>query len=283
MKKVVYQNGYQASLTRLPSDLIRARELLRDLVWKEIRVRYRYAAMGFFWAILEPLIMMLVLTFVFSMVFRDRIASLGIEGGRGYAAFVLCGLIPWQFFATAMTTATRSLVENRELVKKVYFPREVVPLSAIGVALVNVLVGSVLLLAMYWGLTGNAPGAGVLWWPIIFSIQLGLVCGLGLLTSCAHAHYRDVGYIMEAVVLFGFYATPIIYPPEFVSEAFPQIASLLMLNPMAGLVSAYRECLFLNTAPSLSLLAWPALCAVLSIGLGVVFFRRRSAFIADYL
>lgn len=283
MDKIVYTNGYQARLSRVLPDLIGARQLLLDLVWKEIRARYRYATLGFAWAVLEPLLMMLVLTLVFSLVFRSRIESLGIEGGRGYAAFVLCGLVPWQFFSASVTTATRSLVDNRELVKKVYFPREVIPLSAIGVALVNFAIGTVLLFLMYWILTGTAPGSGVFWWPVVIVVQLGLVCGLSLFLASANAHYRDVAYMVEAVVLFGFYATPIIYPPEFLKEAYPTVSFVLSLNPMAGIVTAYRECLFLDTAPRMGLLVWPALCAAGFLGLGVAFFRRRTAVIADYL
>jgi ABC-type polysaccharide/polyol phosphate export permease len=277
-----YTNAQQYRLARIVPDLVRHRYLLRDLVWKDIRARYRFAVMGFLWAVIEPLLMMLVLTFVFSTLFLDRIDT-GIESGRHYAAFVLCGLIPWQFFASSLTSATRSLVDNRELVKKVYFPREVIPLSAIGVAFVNFCIGLVLLLIISTLLVGRVPGIGIFYFIPIFAIQLALIAGLALLFSVGHAYFRDVGYIVEAAVLFGFYATPVIYPPEMIANAYPSLANLYYANPMAGLLTAYRSALFDNALVPLTTLAWPALAAVLLLALGAATFRKFSPVLADHL
>lgn len=283
MSKVFYTNAHQHQLLRVIPDLIRCRELLLDLVWKEVRVRYRYTIMGFLWAILEPLAMMLILTLVFSYAFRARIEEYGIEAGREVAVFILSGLIPWQFFSTALSSATRSLVDNRTLVQKVHFPREVVPIAAVGVALVNLVIGAFLLLAVFVILMNTLPGSGLLWLPIIFAIQLILVLGLGLLLSAVNAAYRDVAYMVDAALLFGFYATPIFYPPSMVEEALPRFYSIYMLNPMAGLVTAYRNALFDNQPPTLELLGWPALVAVVFLILGAIVFRKKAPFMADNL
>lgn len=283
MGKLFYTNAHQHQLLRVVPDLIRGRELLMDLVWKDVRVRYRYALMGFLWAVLEPLLMMVILTFVFSVAFKGRAEEHGIVTGRGYAVFILCGLVPWQFLSTALTSATRSLVDNANLVKKVYLPREVVPLAAVGVALVNLVIGAVLLVVVYVVLMGQLPGAGLVWLPVVFVIQLVLVAGLGLLLSCAHAHFRDVAYMVDAGLLFGFYATPIFYPPSLVEQAFPSLYRWYMLNPMAGLVTAYRQVLFDNRFPELGLVLWPAAVAVGLLVLGTVVFRRNAPTLSDNL
>ena len=287
MNSLVYTNTQQAQLRRLIPDLIRGRELLRDLVLKDVKVRYRYAAMGLLWAVLEPLFMMLVLTFVFSIVFRTQVAELGIDTGREYAVFILSGLVPWQFFSTALSTATRSLVDNRALVKKVYFAREIIPLSAIGVATVNLAIGTLLFAVVHGALIGTPHAAAFLWLPVVLLIELSLVVGLALLCSCAHAAFRDVGHIVDAALLFGFYATPIFYWPGIVREALAERGldsyyTAYLANPMAGIVTVCRQALFAGTVDA-TLLVWPAVAAALALVIGAAVFRRRTALLADAL
>ncbi len=289
MSNAFYTNAHQSQIHRLIPDLIRARQLLMDLIWKDIRVRYRYAAMGFAWAVLEPLIMMLVLTFVFSVVLQLRFDEIGAGGGPGYdAVFILTGLIAWQFLATSLTSATTSLVDNRNLITKVNFPREVIPLATIGVAVVNFAIGSALLLALYLILVGGFPGPGLLWVVPIFLIQLAIVAGLSLLCSTFNASFRDVSYMVNAALLFGFYATPIFYQTSLVRDALTDrgleaFYPMYFLNPMAGLIMAYRQTLFDGRFPDLIYLAWPAVCAVGVLALGTVAFRKRSPTLADQL
>jgi len=289
MSNTFYTNAHQSQIHRLIPDLIRARQLLLDLIWKDIRVRYRYAAMGFAWAVLEPLIMMLVLTFVFSFVLNLRFDEIGAGGGRGYdAVFILTGLIAWQFLATSLTSATTSLVDNRSLITKVNFPREVIPLATIGVAVVNFAIGSVLLLVLYLLLVGGFPGPGLLWVVPIFLIQLAIVAGLSLLCSTFNAAFRDISYMVNAALLFGFYATPIFYQPSLVRGALTErgleaFYPMYFMNPMAGLIMAYRQALFEGRLPDLMYLAWPALCAAGVLALGIVAFRKRSPTLADQL
>lgn len=282
MSKPVYTNAQQREILRVFPELVRARELLLDLVWKDLRVRYRYAFMGFFWAILEPLLMTLILTFVFSYVFRARIERLGIESGPGYAVFILAGLIPWQFLSASLTTGTRSLVENRNLVQKLYFPREIIPLATVGNAMVNLAIGFVLLMILFTLLV-QPPGIGALYMIALMSIQLAMTVGLVLLLSCANVLFRDVSYMVEVAILFGFYGTPVFYPPSLVAENAPGWYALYMLNPMAGLLTTYRDVLWHNTLSDWTLLVSPVVCAVLFLGLGLWWFRRNSPEFSDYL
>ena len=278
-----YTHTYPRQLSRLLPDLIRGRRLLWDLVWKDVKVRYRYAALGFLWAVLEPLLMMLVLTFVFSIVFKMLVPELGVDSGREYAVFVLSGLIFWQFFSNALSTASKSLVDNRDLIKKVYFPREVVPLASIGVAFVNFIIGFVLLLVVFTLLMQRVP-FGLPWILIPLAIQCALIVGLALIFAAGHANFRDVGYMVDAALLFLFYASPVFYWPSLVAERLSGFwYTLYSVNPMVGLLTAYRHALFLDELPQPGVLIWPAIFAVVALVTGVVVFRRSAPTLADHL
>jgi len=275
-----YSDSHQREIWRVVPELIRARELLLDLIWKDLRVRYRYAFMGFFWALLEPLLMTLILTFVFSKVFTAGVERYGVTTGTGYAAFILVGLIPWQFLAQSLTMGTRALVDNGNLIQKVYFPREVVPLAVIGNGLVNFLIGYGLTLTLFTVLV-QAPGVGAVYLLAVFVIQIALMVGLTLILSCANVFFRDVSYMVDAAILFGFYATPVFYPPEMVAAEMPQLYGLYMLNPMAALLTSYRDLLWFNTLTQPSLLLSPILCATAMLTLGTWLFRRNAPVFAD--
>lgn len=288
MSIFLYSSTTQRRVGRIVPDLIRGRQLLFDLVWKDVRVRYRYAAMGFLWAVLEPLALMLVLTFVFSFVFRIGVSRTGVEAAAGappYAVILLCGLIFWQFMANALGSAAQSLTDNRNLVNKVFFPREIVPLAAIGYPLVNLCIGFVLLLIVHL-ILGGALSVALLWFPVVFAIQLVLTVGLALLFSCGNVCYRDIGYMVSVGIVFGFYASPVFYELDLVTENEKiqgWIAFLYQCNPMAGLLTAYRQILFEHRFPDIGLLVWPAILAVSSLLVGAVVFRRKAPTLSDHL
>jgi len=288
MDQPFYTESHATSLARLPGDLFRARELLFDLVWKDIRIRYRYAALGFLWAVIEPLLLMLVLTFVFSIVFQLDLGGRALGYGPGYdAVFILTGILAWQFLATSLSSATQSLIQGENLVTKVNFPREILPLATVGGAVVNLLIGFVLLLLLRTILVG-VPPATIVWLFPIFAVELTLVTGLALLLSSLNITFRDVAYITNAVLLFGFYATPVLYQTSLVHTAldargYAALYPLYFLNPMAGLLTAYREALLLGEPPSLSNLAWPIVSAAGVLILGTLVFRRRAGTLADQI
>jgi ABC-type polysaccharide/polyol phosphate export permease len=280
MHGAFYTAADAGSIRRLPRDLIRARELLLGLVSKELRVRYRVAALGFFWAVLHPLLMVGILTLVFGYILGPRV---GMDtDGQSYPVFLLCALVPWQFFAQSLNSATNSLVDNRDLIKKVYFPREVVPLSSTLDWAVNFLIGVVLLLIAHL-IFGGRLGAGIFWFAPIFAIEFALAAGLGLLFSALNARFRDVRYIVEVAVAFGFYVTPVFYPINLARENLsPALFNLYRANPMAGIVTAYRSALFADHV-AISGLLWPACAAILALGFGAWVFRRNAITLADYL
>lgn len=292
MRRPFYTATQQRDLSRIIPDLIRYRGLLLNLVSKELRARYRNAMMGFLWAVLQPVLMMAILTFVFGFLLRDLMANkAGFSGGHSYAVFLLCGLVPWQFLALALACGTSSLLESQELIKKVHFPREIIPLAAVMNCLVNLVIGFITLFAVLVILEGvSAIGVGVLYVPIIFAIQFMLVVGLVLLLSALNVYYRDVAYLIDVSLAFGFYATPIFYPLPTTMQSLPVpeaarawLYQLYMLNPMTSLVTAYRQALLENQFPDLLLLARPAVFAVFFVFAGAYVFRRNAPAFADYL
>lgn len=281
----LYSSTHQRRIAPVFRELVRSRQLLLGLVWKDIRVRYRYTAIGFLWAILEPVALMLILTFVFSVVLADKAAFARPSGDTPYAVFLLCGLVFWQFFSNALNNATQSLLESANLVRKVRFTREIVPLAAMGYPLVNLLIGIALLLVLHL-LLGGTLTWHALWLLPLLVVQLALAVGLGLLLSCGNVRYRDVGYMVSVALIFGFYASPVFYGLEFVTanKSIPAWVSVAyQANPMAGLITAYRDVMLHATNPAPALILWPALCAVLSVGVGLVVFRRAAPTLSDHL
>ncbi len=285
MGGLTYASENQRQVRRVLPDLVRARELLFDLVWKDLRARYRYAVMGFLWAVIEPLMFMLILAFVFSFVLADKAALAGGGGVRPFPVMLLSGLIFWQYFTAALSSATVSLVDGRNLVKKVHFTREVIPIAACCVPLVNLCIGFALLVVLHL-VMGGTVSLSTLWILAVFSVQFVLTLGLALLFSCGHVLFRDVGNTVAVGLMFGFYASPVFYPLELVRHAgsLPSwVPVAYMANPMAGLLTCYREVLFEGHHPDPGLLAWPACCAVLVFLAGVILFRRNAPTMADYL
>lgn len=283
----VYKSASQGQVSRVIPDLIRYRGLLRDLVSKGLRARFRNAAMGLVWAALQPLLMTLVLTFVFTLLFNAG----GRGGVRQTALDILSKIIFWQFFSASLLAGVHSILYDQELVKKNYFPREVLPLSALGQTVVNLAVGLLVFVAAHIFLTGTAPALTAVFVPVVFAIELTLIVGLVLLFGALNVFYQDVGFFVEVALTFGFYASPVLYAyedvPRLAQAADNPVIRLLAraypANPMAGILTAYQDALVDGAAPAWSSLAWPAVCAGAVLVLGVTVFRRLSPYFADRL
>jgi ABC-type polysaccharide/polyol phosphate export permease len=195
--------------------------------------------MGFGWAVFMPL----VNTAMFSVIFT-RVAPL--ETPVPYPLFAFCGLWVWNFFASSLRFSVTSLTANSNLVSKVYFPREIFPFAATIVCLVDFAVGSVVLIAlMAW--YGVIPTASILWLPAVIAVQIVFTTAIALLLSMANLFYRDVKYLFEVVITLWMFATSVVYPIERIDGS---LAAILSLNPMTGIIDAYRNVLLLGSAPS---------------------------------
>lgn len=246
-------------------------DLLYTLTVHRIRVRYKQSVLGIGWAVVQPLATMAVFTVVFAYIARIP------TGETPYAVVALAGLVPWTCFSNAIITSTQSLVGQSQLVTRVYFPREILPLTYIAAAAVDCAV-ALLLLTAVMGLYGIAPGSGLLFAPVILLALLGLVCGVALAASATQVRFRDVGVAMPIALQLLMFASPVAYPLETVPARFLDI---YMLNPMAGLVENFRRAV-LGTAPlhveSLAIsLAWTAVV----LPLGYVYFKWVEATAAD--
>lgn len=247
------------------------RELLYFLTWRDIKVRYKQTALGAAWVVIQPLMMMLVFT-----LFFGRLARVPSDG-TPYPIFVFCGLLPWQFFAHALTESSNSLVMNERLITKVYFPRLIVPLSAVFAGLVDFVITFVVMIGImaYYGI---APGWGVITLPFFVLLAVMTAFGVGLWLSALNVQYRDVRYTIPFITQFWLFATPVAYSSTLMPESW---RALYGLNPMAGVVEGFRWALLGKTEGPGIMLAVSTLVVVLVLIGGLYYFRRMEDSFAD--
>jgi lipopolysaccharide transport system permease protein len=248
------------------------RELLYFLVWRDIKVRYKQTAIGAAWAILQPLVAMLV----FSLFF-GRLAGITPPGGVPYWAFAYAGLVPWTLFATGLSQASDSLVGSANLIRKVYFPRLAIPVAAVLASLVDGLLAlAALLVALL--VAGYPPGPGVLLLPLFLLLTLAASLGAGLWLSALNVQYRDVRYTVPFLVQIWLFATPVVYPSALIKDE--TLRALYGLNPLVGAVEGFRWALLGGEGPG-GALAVSALAAALLLVSGALYFRHMEQTFAD--
>src|SRR5437870_8463449 len=247
------------------------RELLYFLTWRDVKVRYKQTVLGAAWVIIQPFFMMVV----FSLFF-GRLAHVPSDG-IPYPIFTFCALLPWQLFAHALTESSNSVVANERLITKVYFPRLVVPISAVLGGLVDFAIAFVILLAMmaYYGI---APTWAVVTLPAFILFAIATALGVGLWLSALNVKYRDVRYTITFLVQFWLFATPVAYASSIVPERW---RPLYGLNPMAGVVEGFRWVLLgKSQAPGALLFVSITVVILILVG-GLYYFRRMEAEFAD--
>jgi ABC-type polysaccharide/polyol phosphate export permease len=254
------------------------RELLRNLVVRDLKVRYKNSVLGVLWSLLNPLAMTLVFTIVFTLMVRN-------QSQPNYPVFFLCGFLPWSLLNETVTGATSSIIKNSSLIKKVYFPREILPLSVVLSSLVNFLVALVVLFGMLFAFDVGLTWA-VLMLPLIIFAQLMFVTGLAFMLATANVFYRDTEHIMQVVLRAWFFLTPIFYSIYILPER-QQILGMVIdirlwtrrLNPMASLIASYRDVLYYGafSGPDFFLRTLLTCFVVLVVGY-LVFCRFSSRF-----
>jgi homopolymeric O-antigen transport system permease protein len=246
------------------------RELLYFLTLRDVKVRYKQTALGVLWAILQPLLTMIIFT-----VFFGRLAQIPSDGVP-YPVFAYAGLLPWTFFANAVTAAGNSLVGSTSLITKVYFPRVIVPASAVCSGLLDLAVSfAVLVGLMAW--YRLAPGAGVLLLPVLVALLVLLATGAGMWMAALNVRYRDVRYALPFLIQVWMFASPVIYPASLVPERWRPV---LALNPMSGIIEGFRAAL-LGRAFDLSALGLSALVTVALLAASARAFQRMETSFAD--
>lgn len=255
------------------------RDLIYNLVLRDLKVRYKNSILGILWSLINPLLMMLVFTFVFGVL-------AGNNEIPAYPVFLLSGLLAWQLFSSSIMGATGSIVGNAHLIKKVYFPREVLPISVVMSSVVNY----VLALPVYFILAmalGCTPTLWVLFLPVILLIQLIFTLGISFILATLNVFYRDTGIVMEVVTLAWFFMTPIFYSINQVAPGGAHIGGIALssydvqrwmriLNPMASLIATYRDILYYGERPGLDFFMRTAATALFFLIIGYLVFLRFS-------
>jgi lipopolysaccharide transport system permease protein len=248
-----------------------AREILVFFIWRDIKVRYKQTILGGAWAILQPLLAMIIFTIIFG-----RLANIPSDG-IPYPVFAYCALVPWMYFSNSLTLASNSLVQQERLITKVYFPRILVPVAAVVAGLVDLGIAFLALmgLQLYFGI---APGVEVIVLPLLVLLATATAIGVSLWLSALNVQYRDVRYVVPFLVQFWLFATPIAYPASLIPD---QWKLLYGLNPMAGVVEGFRWALLGQVEPPWLLLAISTLMVFALIAGGLYYFRRMELTFAD--
>jgi lipopolysaccharide transport system permease protein len=258
-------------------ELWRYRELIGFLTWRDLKVRYKQTLLGASWAILQPVLSMVVFTLIFGNL--GRMAE-GLE--IPYPIFAYVALLPWGLFSKALSDAGRSLVMNRNMITKIYFPRLAIPLSSVFSGLVDFLIQfAVLILLMWFYRDSISPTAAVWTLPLFILIALVTALGVGLWLSALNVIYRDVGYTLPFLTQLWFFVTPIVYPLSTAVNRYPDWEWLFALNPMTGVVEGFRWALLGLETPNFGLMGLSSAIALVIFVSGLFYFRRMERTFAD--
>jgi lipopolysaccharide transport system permease protein len=261
------------------AELWEYRELLYFLTWRDIKVRYKQAILGVAWAVLQPVLTMIVFTIVFQKIMKLHYTPYVVNGKAiPYAIFTYVGLLPWNLFSGALGRAGTSLVGNANLLTKVYFPRLIIPVSAVIAGLVDFAIAFVVFLVLM-AAYGIVPSWHMVWLPLLVLLAMATALAFGLWLSALNVLYRDVQYIIPFLIQLWMFMSPIIYaPPDFAKHH--MLGFLYNMNPMAGVIQGFRWALIGGTPPNgMVLLATAVMLAVLAVGLG--YFKRMERTFAD--
>lgn len=256
-------------------DLWRFRELFGFLAWRDIAVRYKQTVIGVAWALIQPFATMLILAIVFG-----KIAKLPSEGGAPYPIMVFAAMLPWQLFANSLTGASTSLITNANLITKVYFPRLIMPASAVVVSLVDFIISfAILAVLMVW--YGFMPSWRIVFLPVFIAIAFFAAMGGGLWFASLNVKYRDFRYIIPFAVQFGLYISPVGFSSAVIPERFRFLYSL---NPLVGVIDGFRWAIIGGDTN----MYWPGFAAslcivILILGTGIRHFRKTEKTFADVI
>lgn len=257
-------------------DLWHFKELFYILTWRDIKVKYKQTILGVLWAVIRPLLTMLVFTVVFG-----RVANMQQQSTVPYAIIVFAGLLPWQFFSNALTECSNSLIGNTNLITKVYFPRMIIPVSSIFTSFIDFFISFIILLGLFL-VYGYTPPAEIFAMPLFWIFAFFASFGPGLYLTALNVKYRDFRYLIPFIVQFGLFISPVGYASSQIPEKWQWLYSL---NPMVGVIDGFRWCI-VSDAPN-PMLKYPF---YISIGITIFFlwlsiwqFRRMEKNFADLI
>lgn len=248
------------------------RQMIYSLVRKELRGRYKGSALGFLWTFINPLLQLLVYTFVFSIVMPNNIDK--------FYLYLFVGLIPWLFFSGSLTGGAACIINQKDMVKKIYFPREVMPIAYVTSNFVNMLLCFIVIFGVVIVSGVGINPVTLLYLPIIFAVEYIMCLGGAMLTSALTVYFRDLEYILGIVTMAWMYMTPVVYSIEMVPE---QIRPLMNLNPMTPVIVAYRDILYSKQIPEIGTLANGFVLGVIVLVIGYAVFQKLQRGFAEEL
>lgn len=252
-------------------ELYQYRELLKNNIKKEIRGKYKGAWLGIIWSFLNPLFMLVIYSVVFSQIMRVNIPN--------YAMFMFVALVPWNFFTQTVSTGANSIVANGGIVKKVYFPREIIPVSITTSGMINFLISCVIMFTFLF-ITGVGVSMHIFLFPLILLFQYILILGIVLLLSALTVYIRDIEHFVQIALMALFYGTPIVFTMEMVPKS---IAWILNINPMTPIVTAYRDILFYHQMPDINNLLMVIIMSLVMFFIGLYSFKKLQKGFAEEL
>lgn len=250
-------------------ELYQYREFLKTNVKKDIRGKYKGSFLGVLWSFINPLLMTLVYAIVFPFILKS--------GPEHYTTFIVIAILPWNWFTTVISQGTFCIVGNADIIKKVYFPREILPLSSATSGLVNYII-SVPIILIFLLVSGIGFSWNILWLPLIALTQYLLTIGIILITSAINVYIRDAEYIINFFITMLFYATPVLYVTTLFPEKYRWI---LYLNPMTTIINSYRDIFYYQRIPDMQFLLPVLLSSLLLVLLGMIVFRKLKRGFAE--
>lgn len=262
------------SLFKEIAAIYQRRELLWQMVAREVKARYKQSVLGYFWVILNPLAQMLVMSFAFSLILRIPTNS---TATIPYSIFLFTALLPWNLFTNSISSAASSLVASSGLITKIYFPRTILVISTIFAKIID-FVFAISILVIYMIIYQIPITWNILWVIPIFLIQQIFTLGLALFFAAANLLYRDIQYLLNMILLLWMYATPVIYPADLVPDKY---RILFQINPMAVIINAYRQVILGGGEPKYSSLGIGLLVSIVTLLIGFSYFKSREKIFAD--
>lgn len=256
---------------KLFKDLYGYRELLKTNIKKDIRGKYKGSFLGVLWSFINPLLMTLVYAIVFPYLMRGA-------GYEHYTTFLIIGILPWNWFTTSIAQGTFTILGNAGIIKKVYFPREILPISVVVSGLVNFLI-SCLVMALFIIFSGIGFNIYLIYLPLVIMTQFLFTLGIVFITSAINIYIRDLEYIINFIIQMLFYATPILYSMDMFTGS--RIGTIIQFNPMTPIINSYRNILYWGVTPQIKSLIFVLIGSIFLCFIGLKIFRRLSKGFAE--